>query len=361
MVSGRSVTVLPLRGGVSPGCDLAPGGWALHTRSVRRVCLVVLLLASAAHAKPAAPAPDDASEFWRNVIEPHGATVSAIVIRARTAIEKATEGATDGDWGIDRRMRTLGDAYGMLRYARKLSPENTEVLSLLGRAADELGKTRQALDALETCVRIRGADQAGAEVAGRLGAIYLRLGKLDDAVRWLRSAQGPIAIPDNAIAAVHLATALAGRGGMADAIDVLANALPAQTNYFTDPVALVSLALAVHYDRDEQRSAAFEVLDKMQATLQQELGQFSQRALAAMQFAPAEDEYYYRALLYEALGHYVEARTEWALYAAVTDAPWRRRALEHVAAIDAQRTAPQQPPPPGPRRRFPIHHKAPVP
>jgi tetratricopeptide (TPR) repeat protein len=237
-------------------------------------------------------------------------------------------------------MRSLGDVYGMLRYAHKLSPDNTDVLALLGFTADETGQTRQALDALESCVRLHSPERAGVEVTGRLGMIYLRLGQLDDAIRWLRYAQGPLTGPDNAIAVVHLATALAARGQMPDAIDVLVNALPAQTNYFTDPVTLVAFALAVHYDRDEQRGAAFDILDRMQATLQAEIGPFAQRALATMRFAPAEDQYYYQALLYEMLGDYTEARAEWALYAAIPDGPWRRRALEHIAAIDTQRARP---------------------
>jgi len=277
-----------------------------------------------------------ATDFWREMIEPHSATVNAIVAKVRSSIDKLGDGP---DASVDRRLRALGDAYGMLRYARKLAPENTDVLALLGSTADELGKTRQALEALEACIRIQAPERAGDGVTGRLGMIYLRMGRLDDAIRWLRYAQGPIAAADNAVAIVHLATALAARGQMPDALDALSNALPAQTNYFTDPVTLVSFALAVHYDRDEQRGAAFEVLDRMQATLQQELGPFTQRALSAMRFAPPEDHYYYQALLYETLGHYTEARAEWALYAAIEDAPWRRRALEHIRAIDAQRSA----------------------
>jgi tetratricopeptide (TPR) repeat protein len=319
---------------------------------VRWPILVALLLAAGrAQAKPTVPvAPRDdagATDFWREMVEPHSAAVTAIVARVRSTIDKLGE-ASDGDRAVDRRIRALGDAYGMLRYARKLAPENPDVLGLLGYTADELGRTRQALDALEACVRIQGPERAGSSVTGRLGMIYLRLGRLDDAVRWLRYAQGPIAAADNAAAAVHLATALAARGQMPDALDVLGNALPAQTNYFTDPVTLVSFALAVHYDRDEQHGAAFELLDKMQATLQQELGPFTQRALAAVRFAPPEDQYYYQALLYETLGNYTEARAEWALYAAVPDAPWRRRALEHIKAIDAQRSA------------NPGHHPAPT-
>jgi tetratricopeptide (TPR) repeat protein len=308
---------------------------------VRWISLVALTLAaSPADARPTRPPhrDDRASELWREVIEPHGVEVAALVTRARAAMGKLGE-ATEGDG--DRRLRYVSDAYGMMRYAHKLSPENPEVLSLLGHAADELGKTRQAIDALEACVRIKGPERAGGEVTGRLGAIYLRLGKLDDAVRWLRYAQGPIALPNNAAVAVHLATALAARGEMSSAIDVLTNTLPQRAgNFFTDPVTLVSFALAVHYDRDEQPGAAFEVLDRMQSALQQELGPFVQRALADLAFAPPEDAYYYRALLDEALGAYSEARAEWALYAAVPDAPWRRRALEHVHALDALRASP---------------------
>ena len=322
-------------------------------------------LSGVAEAKPhphGPPADPDLGSFWREVIEPHGEIVTAIVARARATIGRLRDGDGEADASRDLRVRQLRDVYGTLRHAHHLDPENAEVLGLLGTVADELGKTAQAVEALSACVRLQGPERAGAEVTGRLGMIELRLGQLDDAIRWLRYAQGPISAPDHATAAVYLATALAAHGEMADAIDLLANAMRGQTNYFTDPVALVSFALAVHYDRDEQRGAAFEVLDRMATTLQQELGPFAQRALAAIRFAPAEDEYYYEALLYEALGDYTEARAQWALYASVTDAPWRRRALEHVQAIDAQRSAhpgPRQPPAPGPSgpgsRRLPPH------
>lgn len=300
-----------------------------------------------ARLSPADPSPGD---FWREVIEPHGEIVTAIVSQARNALgmlhdAPTADAAADAtaDAAADERVRYLSHVYAMLRYARKLSPENTDVLALLGTTAEDLGKTRPALEALETCVQIQGPDRAGSQVTGRLGMIYLRLGKLDDAIRWLRYAQGPITVSDHAVAAVHLATALAAHGQMPDAIDLLANARPAQATYFPDPATLpatlVSFALAVHYDRDEQRGAAFEILDRMQAPPRQQLGPLVQRALATMPFAPAEDQYYYRALLYEALGDYTEARAEWALYASVTDAPWRRRALDHVKAIDAERSA----------------------
>jgi tetratricopeptide (TPR) repeat protein len=307
---------------------------------VRRLLLVALTLAAGqAEARPVRSAPHDdpaASALWREVIEPHGTEVAALLARARTAMTRLAESA---DITAERRLRFAGDAYGLLRRAHRLSPDNTDVLGLLGYAADELGKTRQAIEALEGCIRLQGPERAGPEVTGRLGTIYLRLGKLDEAVRWLRHAIGPIGVSNNASVAVHLATALAARGQMPDAIDVLNNALPPPAgSYYTDAITLVSFALAIHYDRDEQRGAAFEILDRMQAALQQELGPFVQRSFAELRFAPPEDEYYYQALLYEALGAYTEARAEWALYAAVPDAMWRHRALEHVRALDALRT-----------------------
>jgi tetratricopeptide (TPR) repeat protein len=307
---------------------------------VRWATLIALLLAAAradARPVPAAARDDGASALWREVIEPHGVEVAALLARARAAMERRDESATTT---TERRTRLAAEAFGMMRHAHRLSPENTEVLTLLGQTADELGKTQQAIDALESCIRLQGPERAGPEVTGRLGAIYLRLGKLDDAVRWLRFAQGPISVPGQASLAVQLATALAARGQMPDAIDALANALPSRApSYFNDPMTLVSFALAVHYDRDEQRGAAFEILDRMQATLQPEFGAFIQRALGELRFAPAEDEYYYQALLYEAIGAYTEARAEWALYAAVPDATWRHRALEHLDALDALRAA----------------------
>ena len=100
----------------------------------------------------------------------------------------------------------------------------------------------------------------------------------------------------------------------------------------------VSFALAVFYDRDDQRSAAFEILDRMQTNLQPNFASQVQASLAMVRFEPAEDESYFDALLYESQGDYSEARAAWATYAASGGA-YRARALEHVAAIDAERKA----------------------
>src|SRR3954469_10792437 len=127
----------------------------------------LLLAAGTAHGRPApAPPPphgEPHGELWRDVVEPHGRQVAAILAKARNAVARASE-VVDGDDAVDRRSQYLDDAYGMLRYARRLSPENPDVLGLLGTTADELGKTRQALDALETCVRLQGPERASVEV-----------------------------------------------------------------------------------------------------------------------------------------------------------------------------------------------------
>jgi hypothetical protein len=104
---------------------------------------------------------------------------------------------------------------------------------------------------------------------------------------------------------------------------------------------------------------AFETLDKLHGVLQDQLGTSVQSALASLRFAMPDDRQYYYGLLYEAVDNYPEARAEFALYAAAGDLPYRRRALDHVAAIDKRpRTdAPAQrrgririmlPPPPPP-------------
>ena len=321
--------------------------------------LVVSLAAARADGKPTSPppAPPTAGDFWREVVEPHADEIGKIVASARAAMKTADDALQgDGEWAVEQRMRYFRDAHRILRYARTLVPEHGEVLALLGRTADELGQTRQALEALEAHVRVLG-DKASLEAVGRLGAIHLRLGDRDAAIRWLRLAQGPLR-PETVQAMVHLANALAVRGEVTAAVDTLVNAVPSQAiSYYSQELTLAAFALAVIYDRDEQRGAAFDVLDRMKATLQQSFGPQVMNALAVLRYAPAEDQHYYLALLYEALDQYPEARAAWALYAASGDPPWRARALDHIRAIDAQRravppprpTTTTAPPPPAPR------------
>ena len=346
-------------GGRPPVAGLSRGR---HTRNVRRLLALVLVLAAArAEARPRPPPepaqPEEKADFWREVLEPHSDEVRRIVTLANQYMQQG-DIALFGDYDPTGNQRAVyyKTAYGMLRYAHRRSPDNIDVLRLLGQSADELGKTHEAIEAFETAVKLAGADQTMPELAGRLGSIYLRLGRVDDAIRFLRLAQSTVTPgrPATATAVVHLSNALAARGDMGSAIDVLATAVPATITYYANEYTLVTFALAVQYDRDEQRGEAFDVLDHMQTQLTSSMGATVQNALGMMRFAPAEDQHYYQALLYEVMGSYTEARTEWALYAAA-DMPYRTRALEHIAAIDAQKRAPAQATPPHtrPRSYFP--------
>lgn len=304
--------------------------------------LAVLACALPASAKPPPVQAAPRRDFWREMLEPHGEEVKRIVTLATQHVVNGDASVTgDADPTGRQRARYYRLAHGMLRYARHLSPENVDVLRLLGHVADELGNTEEARGAFETAVRIAGAEKAGPDITGGLGAIYLRLGKVDAAIRYLRLAQGPLdnTKPISAVVLVHLAHALAARGDMASAIDTLANAMPTSSQYYSNEMALVAFALAIQYDRDEQAGAAFEVIDHMQTQLTSSFDQTVATALLSMRFAPAEDRHYYQALLYEVMGYFTEARAEWALYAAA-DMPFRARAEAHIAAIDAMRRSP---------------------
>jgi hypothetical protein len=337
---------------------------------VRRAAVVALVLASiGARAARAdyvrAPSDHRSHDFWLDIVSPHAEQVAAIVQRVNNLLQQIDYGVTTFD-AVENRTRMLERTYAELRFARKLAPDDLDVLTLIGRVADDLGNTHAAIDALQAALAL-SKDGPSADVAGRLGSIYLRTHDLDAAIRYLRLAEVAVTTPNAAQDTIHLATALALRGQMADAIEVLSswgNGVAAFQG--TEPATTgVAFALAVFYDRDEQRGAAFDVLDRMQAQMQApSFAQMVQSALASIRFAPAEDESYFEALLYETQGDYSEARAAWATYAASGGA-YRARALEHIAAIDAERDAhpgahpvpsqaqgqiPQFGPPP--RRRF---------
>jgi len=316
--------------------------------------LLLVALGARAGAEVAMPPPEppvdpNRGNFWRDLAEPHADEINVILFKAHAAISQGELTLlAEYDPTGENHQKLYRDLYGMLHYARKLAPDNLEVLKLYAQAADSIGKTRQAMDALHAAIDLVGAEKAGNEVTGRLGEIYLRLGQLDDAIHYLRLAQGPIVpgAPITAHVLIHLSTALALRGQTTDAIDVLADALPASPPYYSNEMQMVAFALAVAYDRDDQRSAALETLDHLHAALQESWGTMIHQAFASLRFAPAEDQQYYRALLLEATDSYSDARTEWALYAAANGA-YAPRALDHIAAIDKRpKTAISVLPPP---------------
>jgi tetratricopeptide (TPR) repeat protein len=316
--------------------------------------------------EPPAPRAREHPSVWSRITDPNGDEVRSLVAKARLAMRRADDAPAEEDWAVDQRTRFYRDAYNLAAYARKLAPENLDALATFARAAEELGQTREAIAALELSAKLTGADKAATEVVARLGALYLRAGDTEQALRWLRLAEGPVSLLvtglEQAYAVVHLATALAARGDMAAALRTIADALPQRSlGRVSDETTVLTFALAVLYDRDEQRASAFEALDRLQAALTTQYEPQLQSALVRMRFLPPEDLYYYRALLYESLDRYTEARAEWALYAAAGQPTYRGRALDHIAAIDAQRRATQgskrlqQPAPPrGIPRRLPL-------
>jgi tetratricopeptide (TPR) repeat protein len=278
--------------------------------------LTLLALVSPSDAKPRPKGPST-SNFWRDIVEPHADEVKRLVENARQHMSFG-DGAVSGEVEPARRLQAYHDAYSLMVYARKLSPQNLDVLAMLGITADEIGKTRQALDAFRAYLKITTDDKANAEVTGRLGAIYFRLGDLGTAIHYLRLAQAGAA---SAATLVHLSNALALQGEAAESIDVLTNALPSSAQYYTNDMTLVAFALAVAYDRDGRTSEAFEVLDRLKSQQVQGYVPQVQLVLAQMRFAPPEDRHYYQAFLYESFDAYVEARAEWATYAASGDLP----------------------------------------
>jgi tetratricopeptide (TPR) repeat protein len=306
--------------------------------------LLSLALAAPAARADRAPASDDpphSDSFWRDVAEPHHDEVHSLLARCHRALEGLA--SADAPPPAATRRAISIELVNVLRYARGLEPDNLDVLRTLAEVADDAGDARQAREALQAIVKLVGEEHAGAEMLDRIGVAAIDAGRLDDAIRVLRIAQGPIS-STTSHALVHLATALALAGHTADAIDALTGALPLAPAFEVDDFALVGFALAVQYDRDEQRGAAFDVLERMKVSLGDQLAPALQNALARMRFAPAEDERYYRALMDEVVGDVPEARTEWLLYAADDAAPYRRRALDHAHALDAQ----------GPVRKAPL-------
>ena len=275
----------------------------------------------------------DRDDFWREVVEPHAAEITLVSQKIEQALQVVAQiESSDVDAAGAQRARILDEARGMARYLRRLAPANPEVLLLLARVTDEAGRTDEALEALTAYLAVQPENASG-EASLRLGRIYLQMRRYDDAIRHLRTAAAsPIAFQNNAL--VYLASALTSAGRVDEAIDQLR----AQTERplgWTDP-SLASFALAVAYDRDEQITEAFRVLDRMQTTTQAGFAGMIQGQLTRMHFVPAADEHYFRALLYESVGYLDEARTSWVLYAgAAPDVRFRRRALAHVSAIDA--------------------------
>jgi hypothetical protein len=277
-------------------------------------------------------------DFWREVVAPHGDEIDMILMKAQQAWSyTSTCVYSDCDATGEAKAKLLDDAYGMLRYARRLDPTRADVLLLLGQVAEESGRATAAVEVLQAYVGQLAPDASVVpDVSMRLGRSDLRLNRFEDAIRQFRAGLSQSAsYGPGAASAAYMAAALMNTGRMSDAIDLLAPnmAQMQQYSYYAEPMQAI-MTLAVAYDRDEQITAAFNLLDSLQNQLTTSYGQYAQQGISGMLFVPAYDEHYYLGLFYESLGYFPEARTEWLHYAAAKDAPFRGRALDHADAID---------------------------
>lgn len=259
--------------------------------------------------------------FWSWVIAPHAVEIAVVLEKVeenRQAIRQAT---SEVDY-LSIRDRALDDALGMLRYARRLAPDDRDLLRVYGEVAAERGFLAEAASALERY--LDGTDQPEDNpVRGLLGQIYAQQGRYGEAIGPLRAG-----VASHSRSAIHsLAGAYMERGRIAEAIDLLEHAPQSHE---------LMLALAVAYDRDEQVGQAAETLEKLASMLGGTgagLGTLPDGI--GVIFAPAIDQRYFAALLLEAAGHLPEARAEWMAYARARPAPrFGERALAHVAEID---------------------------
>ncbi len=306
---------------------------------MKRLALAVTMLLAGGETARA----DD--EFWLDVITPHHKEIDLLVNKAGTAVTAADAAIAAGgvEWAHDE----LRTAFGAMTYARSLAPDDVDVLAAYAAVSDRLGRTDDAVAALQRAITLGDVPRS---ITGQLGTIYLRRGQLDDAIHYLELAQGGTD-EDDAQYTIALSNALALRGRSREATDILLDSVP--LDFAASPTTggtMLELALAVRYDRIEQRSAAFETIDRISVAMQgQELLQYLDSALGSMRFAPPAEQHYYLGMVYEVSGFGMEARAEFALYAATAGTPYRKRALDHIAALDqASRAAAIAPPPADP-------------
>jgi tetratricopeptide (TPR) repeat protein len=313
----------------------------------------------AALARPAAA--DDAnkdSNFWEQLITPNKKEVELILRHVTELQTTATQygygygyGGTV-DYGIDnhtseeqrnQRLRRLEDAFGMLRYARReLDPSHPKVLYELGRAADEIERYDDALDALAAFLEVADASRDSYRIGEahlRIGRIHARYGDWDEAIDSFREALVRPSGTLQTTVMLFLGGAYMQADRLDDAIDILSQAASGSPYAAYTGSQAPLFALAVAYDRDEQITRSHEVLEKvrvMDPNFSYVLGYPDYNFSTEPLMVPPHELHYFRGLRFEATGMLDEARVEWLAYARAEDegSRFRSRALEHVEAID---------------------------
>ena len=264
--------------------------------------------------------------FWEGAIEPSGTEVNRL-LRDATSMRQQADNLANADTDASGEVRRglYDEAIGALRAARRLAPKNEGVLLQLGLSLEGRGLGRSAIEVLG---QLPSVVEGNAEADLALGRVYLGAGELGEALRFLRRAVSR-AGSYSYDAQVVYASALAQAGRLSDAIEVMAP-LAARGGY----AAVLHIAAASLYDRDEQLGKAYDALARMNSQMGSGAASSAQSAVAALKL-PSPEKTYMLALAYEAGSQWGEARTAWLNYAAMGPrARYAGRAEAHVAAID---------------------------
>ncbi|MCG8418501.1 MAG: hypothetical protein MJE77_11215 [Proteobacteria bacterium] len=274
--------------------------------------------------------------LWQRLATPHAQEIQVILTHGRTLYERAL-GPTYHPDDEDLRRRLLADAHGMLRHARKLAPHNLEVIELLAYVDDASGNVGDALTGYRTYVAGKKADRIPLGLCLKFGALLARAEQSAEAIDRLRQcADVPLPLRDEdsrqkqSQALLLLSMLYIHSDQIDEGIDVLLRRSESMSD------STVYFALAVAYDKDEQVTRAYEILDRKLGAMAEDLI-FSTVAerLLEQTFAPAVERHYYFALLYESRGLFPEARHEWHTYVRSGErARFRKRAQKHIRAID---------------------------
>jgi tetratricopeptide (TPR) repeat protein len=311
---------------------------------------------------PKASARPGADEFWAAIADPRGAHVAYILGLARTLQAQASRhfpaparaSPRHDELQQARRTQQLNEARLMLNHAAELAPADPEVRLEQARVADQLGQYQQAVGHLQGFLRLAGARHHDREEALlRLGRSLARLDRWDEAIFQLENA---LRVPHGRFtdhALLSLGCAYMHEGRLGEAIDLLAQAaqVPTTAGGGDSAEMLAGFALAVAYDRDEQITRAYSVLERLRAH-DASLEYVIQSPYAASNAGqlqvepllwPAHERHYFEALRYEAQAPggltgspLPEARAHWHAYlrAVGPDHRFAARARAHIAAID---------------------------
>lgn len=296
-----------------------------------------------------APSPND--DFWRDVVHPHANEVGELQRNLAVTLR-----SLDDPYGEGNRGQAVMSGLRMARYARQLDPGDLDARYYAGAFADEAGRAVEAERVLDDYLARAPAGVLRADALLRIGRIALRQHRTTDAITALRRSIAQTSERATSIKAhVALAHALEATGDVGAAIAVLRELNDAVPIDGEPSTVIGYLALAVLYDRDEQITAAFDVILRLKTALDNDYGHWAEDAVRLFPPPVAADLHYYRALAYETTQvNQAEARAEWFAFERVAGPMGAgARAHDHRVAIDRERARERRPTPAPRRRRTP--------